>query len=256
MKKQSLIGIIAVVVIVVGGGIYFMSNKTTKNTSVQATTTSNVSNTTASTVNTSNNNTNTKATFSKQEQDNYYKLSQNAGDIGTPSASMTTNLNQGKTINGNTYYKVYNYDTRAAYGDDTSSVTDGNYSHFVGSKIISLDGNSIPSSEFGTISSSNVSNADLESQLAKITALYVEGYTANNPKLQTSANDNYESNLNEVPAISVNLNNTKNMNNETLYEVNVTINNKVISIYVGLDGYIYISSPNSFNELFFPNQTA
>ena len=247
MKKGYLTGIIIVIaVVVVGGGIYFYktSSKDSNATTSQPTKITN-----------STNGTNIKATFTNQEQENYYKLSQNAGDIGTPSASMTTNLDQSKVINGVSYYKTYSYDTRAAFGNDTSTPTNNNYSHLINSKILSLTGQTIPIAQFGEINVSNLSTEQIKVQIAKIAALYVEGYTSNNPKLESNANNNYESNLNESPKIVVNLDNIQNVNNETLYNVNITINNKVIPIYVGLDGYIYISDSNYFNELFFPNNS-
>ena len=246
MKKGYLTGIIIVIaVVVVGGGIYFYKTSSKNLNAITPQSTTNLSNTNTST---------TKTTFTNQEQKNYYKLSQNAGDIGTPSASMTTNLDQAKVINGVSYYKTYSYDTRAAFGNDTSIPTNNNYSHLINTKVISLTGQTIPTNQFGKIGVSNLSTEQIKTQIAKIAALYIEGYTANNPKLEPNANNNYESNLNESPNIEVNLNNIQNINNKTLYNVNITINNKVIPIYVGLDGYIYISNSNYFNELFFPNK--
>ena len=246
MKKEYLTGItIVIAVVVIGGGIYFYKSSSKS---------SNITPSQSTTIATSTNGTNIKATFTNQEQENYYKLSQNVGDIGTPSASLTTNLDQSKVINGVSYYKTYSYDTRAAFGNDTSAPANNNYSHLINTKVISLTGQTIPTNQFGKLSVSDLSTEQIKTQIAKIAALYIEGYTANNPKLEPNANNNYESNLNESPNIEVNLNNIQNVNNETLYNVNITINNKVIPIYVGLDGYIYISNSNYFNELFFPNK--
>ncbi|MGL5577035.1 MAG: hypothetical protein ACRDCW_15965 [Sarcina sp.] len=242
MKKKYLIGII---IVIIGIGLYVFFHKSQINKSIVKTSIN------ASIENSLNI---VKPSFTSQEQNIYYKLSQNVGDIGMPSAAMTTNLDQGKLINGSIYYKTYSYDTRAAYENDNSTPNDGNYSHLVSSKIINLTGGSILNNEFGVINSSNLSGAQIENQVAKIASLYVEGYTANNPNLQSSTNSDYESNLNEVPIISVNLSNTKNINNEILYNAIIKLNNKQIPIYVGLDGYIYISSESYFNQIFFPNK--
>lgn len=249
MKKGYLIGGIIVVIVVVGVSSYALLHKSNnKETTAQITTNS------SATTSSQNSSNVIKPSFTSQEQNNYYKLSQNVGDIGMPSASMTTNLNQSKVINGTSYYKTYSYDTRAAYQNDTSTPSNNNYSHLINTKIMSLNSQTVSNETFGTIDTSNLSNNQIQNQIAQIAALYVEGYTANNPNLEVSSNSDYESNLNEVPTLSVDLNNTKNINNETLYNVIVTLNNKEIPIYVGLDGYIYISSENYFNELFFPNK--
>lgn len=244
MKKGYLIGGI-IIAIGVGIASYALTSKLQVN-----------QNTIQTSINilTQNSSNIIKPTFTTQEQSTYYKLSQNVGDIGMPSASMTTNLNEPKEINGVAYYKTYSYDTRAAYQNDTSTPTNNNYSHLIDSKIISLNGASISNDLFGTLNTSELSNTQIENEIAKIAAMYVEGYTANNPSIKPGVNDDYESNLNEIPIMSVNLNITKNINNETLYNVIVTLNNKQIPIYVGLDGYIYIASENYFNELFFPNK--
>ena len=246
MEKKYLIGIVAVIIIIGVGSYAIVHKSSSKNISSTNNINQDISN--------SSKGINIKVTFTNQEQENYYKLSQNVGDIGIPSASMTTNLKQSKIINGIVYYKTYSYDTRSAYGNDTSNSSNNNFSHLISTKIISLDGQSISNSQFGEINKSNLSKTEMETQIAQIAALYVEGYTANNPKIKSGANSNYESNLNEAPSITVNLDNNQNMNNETLYNVNITINNKIIPIYVGLDGYIYISTSNYFNDLFFPNE--
>lgn len=253
MKKGYIIGII-IIVIIFGVGTYAVAKNASSKSHLTTTTNEVATKATKATNSNSTNEVATKATFSSQEQENYYKLSQNVGDIGVPSPAMTTNLSQPKTINGVEYYKTYSYDTRAAYGDDTASSNDGNYAHLVSSKVMSLNGQSLQASQFGEVNTSNLSKAELENQIYKIAALYVEGYTANNPNLELNSNDDYQGNLNEAPSITVNLDNTKTVNNETLYNVNANVNNYNIPIYVGLDGYIYISSENYYNELFFPNE--
>lgn len=247
MKKGYILGIIIVVAIVGIGSYAIVKNSLSKTQSIPITSK-------ATNLNNSNSTNNTNSTFSNQEQENYYKLSQNVGDIGVPSPAMTTNLSQPQTVNGVEYYKTYSYDTRGAYGDNISNSNDGNYAHLVSSKIMSLNGQSLQANQSGQISTNNLSKTELESQIYKIASLYVEGYTANNPNLEANSNDDYQGNLNASPNITINLNNTKSMNNETLYNANVTINNHTVPIYVGLDGYIYVSSENYYNELFFPDE--
>lgn len=267
MKKGYLVGILAViVVVVVGCGVYFMNKPSTK------TTTQNNQATTQTQENTSSNQNNkqnadttsktssdsatpaTSSNFTQAQQQDYYKLSQNVGAIGLPSASMTCNINAYKTINGINYYKTYNYNTRAAYKNDNTTPENGNYSHLVSSKVISLDGQTISESDFGTLDTSKLTPTQIENEVQKIASLYVEGYTANNPNLVTDSNNDYEGNLNAQPQMSVDIGDTKNVNGETLYNVIVDINNFKTPIFVGLDGYIYIANETLYNQLFFPNK--
>ncbi len=249
MKKGSLIATGVIGLIIVAGGCityaYESSGKLAKAETL-----------TVSANNSSNSNLTKylKTTFTQTESDNYYKLSQNVGDIGLPSPSMTVNLNSYKTINGINYYKTYSYDTRADYKNDTTTPTDGNYSHLLNSKIVSLDGQTISANAFGKLDFSKLTNEEKFNDIYKIASMYVEGYTANNPKLVQNSNDNYEGNLNATPPLSVNLSKTKEFNNETLYEVTVDINNFKTPIYVGLDGYVYVASQTDFYQLFFPNK--
>lgn len=250
MKAKSIIGIVVAIGVIVVGGIYIdssMNNKSTINNTKAVGTIA---------VAKENNQTfkSTKVPFSQNETDSYYKLSQVVGDIGLPSGSMTTNLNLYNTINGVNYYKTYTYDTRSAYNNDNTTPVNGNYSHLSNMKIVSLDGQSLSESQFGTLNTSKLSNSDIESQIYKIASMYVEGYTANNPKFVVNANDNYEGNLNAEPTLAINLSNTKSMNNETLYAVTVSINNNNVTMYVGLDGYVYVASQSDYNKLFFPNK--
>ena len=250
MKKNAIVGIIIAIGIVIIGGYYTYSHfDKTSNNNPKAVGSLAINN---------NSNTqkvqSTKVSFSKTEVDSYYKLSQVVGDIGLPSASMTTNINLYNTINGVNYYKAYSYDTRAAYNNDNTTEENGNYSHLSNVKIVSLEGQTLTESEFGKLNTKNLTSQDKTNQIYKIASMYVEGYTANNPNLVINANDNYEGNLNAEPTLNVTLGNTKTVNNETLYRVTVNINNNEITMYVGLDGYIYISSQNDFNKIFFPNK--
>ena len=261
MKKGIIIVIIALIIIC-GGGYYIYSrsnNKTDLNTGTTAMQSDNNQNKTDIKQNSNiasqdKNTQEDKELFSKEDMGNYYKLSQNVGDIGLPSSSMTTNLDSYKTINGVNYYSTYSYDTRSAYGNDTSVVKDGNHSHLVSSKIISLDKKSISRSDFGKISADNLNDMQLEREISRIAAMYIEGYTANDPSLVVNENDNYEGNLNILPDMKVNINNFKVINNEKVYQVVVNLNNYTIPLYVGLDGYVYVSSEQDYDELFFPNR--
>lgn len=193
-------------------------------------------------------------TFSAKDMQTYYKLSQNVGDIGLPSAAMTTNLDEPKTINGVEYYSTYSYNTRAAYNNDSSTPQNGNYSHLIKEAVVSLSGQKIPRTEFGTIDTSKLNSTQITNQVYRIAAQYVEGYTANNPNLVLEANNNYEGDLNSVPDLTVSLNDPKTSDHGNLYKVMVNINEFNTPIYVGLDGYIFVPSQQDFYQLFFPNK--
>ncbi|MGL5067850.1 MAG: hypothetical protein ACRC6T_08560 [Sarcina sp.] len=264
--KKGIIGIIVIAIVAVGGYIVY-SHTTTQKISPISTTNTGSDGKTSDGKNLSSTNekqvqkevsssSQNGVNFTKSDMSNYYKLSQNVGDIGLPSASMTTNLDAYKTIGGVNYYSTYSYDTRAAYQNDTSKPVEGNYSHMINSKIISLDGKTVSDSAFKTIDSSKMSQKDIVTQVYKIAAMYVEGYTANDPTLVVSANDNYEGNLNVIPQMKVNLDNFKDSKKGKLYEVTASLNGYETPIYVGLDGYIYVSSEQDFNQLFFPNKVS
>ena len=176
-----------------------------------------------------------------------------------PSNSITVNLNNTVTINGEAYYKVYNYATRSAY--TTPEIYEGennNFSQLMSEPIyvsesggVIKDASSSTSTEFNN-NLENLSQNEQYNSLYQIVAEYVEGYTANNPNYKLSKNDNYEGNLNNVPTIKINLNNYKIINNIKCYEATVSLNSKEITIYAALDGYIYVPSKTNYEELFFP----
>lgn len=176
-----------------------------------------------------------------------------------PSNSITVNLNNTVTINGETYYKVYNYATRSAY--TTPEIYEGennNFSQLISEPIyvsesggVIKDASSSTSAEFNN-NLENLSQNEQYNSLYQIVAEYVEGYTANNPNYKLSKNDNYEGNLNNVPTIKINLNTYKTINNIKCYEATVSLNSKEITIYAALDGYIYVPSKTNYEELFFP----
>ena len=189
----------------------------------------------------------------------YCKLEQAVGDEGMPSDSITVNLNNTVTINGEAYYKVYNYATRSAY--TTPEIYEGennNFSQLMSEPIyvsesggVIKDASSSTSTEFNN-NLENLSQNEQYNSLYQIVAEYVEGYTANNPNYKLSKNDNYEGNLNNVPTIKINLNTYKTINNIKCYEATVSLNSKEITIYAALDGYIYVPSKTNYEELFFP----
>ena len=200
-----------------------------------------------------------KPLFSTAESNLYYKLEQAVGDEGMPSNSITVNLNNTVTINGEAYYKVYNYATRSAY--TTPKINEGennNFSQLMSEPIyvsesggVIKDASSSTSTEFNN-NLENLSQNEQYNSLYQIVAEYVEGYTANNPNYKLSKNDNYEGNLNNVPTIKINLNTYKTINNIKCYEATVSLNSKEITIYAALDGYIYVPSKTNYEELFFP----
>ena len=173
-----------------------------------------------------------------------------------PSDSITVNLNNTVTINGEAYYKVYNYATRSAY--TTPEIYEGennNFSQLMSEPIyvsesggVIKDTSSSTSTEFNN-NLENLSQNEQYNSLYQIVAEYVEGYTANNPNYKLSKNDNYEGNLNNAPTIKINLNTYKTIK---CYEATVSLNSKEITIYAALDGYIYVPSKTNYEELFFP----
>lgn len=244
MSKNKLIVLIVVAVIIVCGVGYYGY------TTVKANTVSE---------NTGNSLKENKPLFSTAESNLYYKLEQAVGDEGMPSNSITVNLNNTVTINGETYYKVYNYATRSAY--TTPEIYEGennNFSQLMSEPIyvsesggVIKDASSSTSAEFNN-NLENLSQNEQYNSLYQIVAEYVEGYTANNPNYKLSKNDNYEGNLNNVPTIKINLNTYKTINNIKCYEATVSLNSKEITIYAALDGYIYVPSKTNYEELFFP----
>ena len=244
MSKNKLIVLIVVAVIVVCGVGYYGY------TTVKANTVSE---------NTGNSLKENKPLFSTAESNLYYKLEQAVGDEGMPSDSITVNLNNTVTINGEAYYKVYNYATRSAY--TTPEIYEGennNFSQLISEPIyvsesggVIKDASSSTSTEFNN-NLENLSQNEQYNSLYEIVAEYVEGYTANNPNYKLSKNDNYEGNLNNVPTIKINLNTYKTINNIKCYEATVSLNSKEITIYAALDGYIYVPSKTNYEELFFP----
>ena len=173
-----------------------------------------------------------------------------------PSDSITVNLNNTVTINGEAYYKVYNYATRSAY--TTPEIYEGennNFSQLMSEPIyvserggVIKDASSSTSTEFNN-NLENLSQNEQYNSLYQIVAEYVEGYTANNFNYKLSKNDNYEGNLNNAPTIKINLNTYKTIK---CYEATVSLNLKEITIYAALDGYIYVPSKTNYEELFFP----
>lgn len=248
--------IIPIIVVAVACGVGYYCYHVVKTNTVSENTTTSSSSTSATT---SNNLTVDNPLFSTGQSSLYYKLEQAVGDTGMPSDSITVNLNNSVTINGETYYKVYNYATRSAY---TTPIiyegTDNNFSQLVSEPVyVSENGNIVKdaSSEVTTEFNDNLSklsNEEKYNSLYQIVAEYVEGYTANNPNYKTEDNDNYEGDLNDAPTIKINMDNYKTINNMDCYEATVTLNSKEITIYVALDGYIYVQSKTDYEELFFP----
>lgn len=197
--------------------------------------------------------------FSTDQSNLYYKLEQVIGDIGMPSNSITVNLENSVTINGETYYKVYNYATRAAY--TTPVIYEGkenNFSQLVSRPIyVSEDGqiikdvsNKIEKNYYDNLN--KLSNEEKYNSLYQIVAEYVEGYTANNPNYKLDKNDNYQGELNNSPNMKIDVSSYKTINNVKCYKATINLDSKNITIYVALDGYIYIQSKADYEKLFFP----
>ena len=240
MKVKKIIPIIVAAVVVVGGiTVYCTTASATDNSRSDLT------------IN--------DPLFSTNQSSLYYKLEQAIGDEGMPSDSITVNLNNTVNINGEEYYKVYNYATRSAYttpkiykssnNNFSQSVSDPVYVSSSGSII--KEASSLITKDFNN-NLENLSQNEKYNSIYQIVAEYVEGYTANNPNYKLSENDNYEGNLNNIPNIKIDLNNYKIINNIKCYKAIIHLNLKEIIIYAGLDGYIYIPSKINYEELFFP----
>lgn len=243
--KKIIIPLVVVAIIVVGGVVIYCSTASASTNSITSSSSS------ALTVN--------NPLFSTGQSNFYYKLEQAVGDEGMPSDSITVNLNNTVTINGEAYYKVYNYATRSAY--TTPEIYEGNsdnFSQLISEPVyVSENGNVVKDASSSTITEFNnnlekLSEEEQYTSLYQIATEYVEGYTANNPNYKLSKNDNYEGDLNDAPTIKINLNTYKTINNIKCYKATVSLNSKEITIYVALDGFVYVPSKTSYEELFFP----
>ena len=240
MKVKRIIPIIVAAVVIVGGITVYYNIASATDNSISSLTVNN-------------------PLFSTNQSSLYYKLEQAIGDEGMPSDSITVNLNNTVNINGEEYYKVYNYATRSAYttpkiykssnNNFSQSVSDPVYVSSSGSII--KEASSLITKDFNN-NLENLSQNEKYNSIYQIVAEYVEGYTANNPNYKLSENDNYEGNLNNIPNIKIDLNNYKIINNIKCYKAIIHLNLKEIIIYAGLDGYIYIPSKINYEELFFP----
>ena len=240
MKVKRIIPIIVAAVVIVGGITVYYTIASATDNSISSLTVNN-------------------PLFSTNQSSLYYKLEQAIGDEGMPSDSITVNLNNTVNINGEEYYKVYNYATRSAYttpkiykssnNNFSQSVSDPVYVSSSGSII--KEASSLITKDFNN-NLENLSQNEKYNSIYQIVAEYVEGYTANNPNYKLSENDNYEGNLNNIPNIKIDLNNYKIINNIKCYKAIIHLNSKEIIIYAGLDGYIYIPSKINYEELFFP----
>ena len=240
MKVKRIIPIIVAAVVIFGGITVYYTIASATDTSISSLTVNN-------------------PLFSTNQSSLYYKLEQAIGDEGMPSDSITVNLNNTVNINGEEYYKVYNYATRSAYttpkiykssnNNFSQSVSDPVYVSSSGSII--KEASSLITKDFNN-NLENLSQNEKYNSIYQIVAEYVEGYTANNPNYKLSENDNYEGNLNNIPNIKIDLNNYKIINNIKCYKAIIHLNLKEIIIYAGLDGYIYIPSKINYEELFFP----
>lgn len=240
MKVKRIIPIIVAAVVSVGGITVYYTIASATDNSISSLTVNN-------------------PLFSTNQSSLYYKLEQAIGDEGMPSDSITVNLNNTVNINGEEYYKVYNYATRSAYttpkiykssnNNFSQSVSDPVYVSSSGSII--KEASSLITKDFNN-NLENLSQNEKYNSIYQIVAEYVEGYTANNPNYKLSENDNYEGNLNNIPNIKIDLNNYKIINNIKCYKAIIHLNLKEIIIYAGLDGYIYIPSKINYEELFFP----
>lgn len=240
MKVKRIIPIIVAAVVIVGGITVYYTTASATDNSISSLTVNN-------------------PLFSTNQSSLYYKLEQSIGDEGMPSDSITVNLNNTVNINGEEYYKVYNYATRSAY--TTPKIyksSNNNFSQLVSNPVYISNSGSVIKEASSSITKNfnsnleNLSENEKYNSIYQIVAEYVEGYTANNPNYKLSENDNYEGNLNNIPNIKIDLNNYKIINNMKCYRAEIDLNSKEIVIYAGLDGFIYVPAKINYEELFFP----
>ena len=176
MKVKRIIPIIVAAVVIVGGITVYYTIASATDNSISSLTVNN-------------------PLFSTNQSSLYYKLEQAIGDEGMPSDSITVNLNNTVNINGEEYYKVYNYATRSAYttpkiykssnNNFSQSVSDPVYVSSSGSII--KEASSLITKDFNN-NLENLSQNEKYNSIYQIVAEYVEGYTANNPNYKLSEN--------------------------------------------------------------------
>lgn len=259
MKKFKIIfAIIIVLIIILVGFLIFKNFNSTKkiknNISTEKNTTERA---THSSKEKNNPNELTLPTplFTTEQKDTYYKISTIVGNIGLPSNSLVTNLDNYKTIDGINYYDAYSYATRTSYKgpvvhEDANNNFSGEMNHY---NLVGLNGKKLESSNVSSSENTNkLSNEEKYVQIYKIASEYIEGYTANYPNIKVEANDNYEGNLDDVPPIKVDLKDSKKIAGNETYKVTVSINGFNTSLYIGLNGYIFVKSEQDYEQLFFP----
>lgn len=260
MKKLKVILPLIIVLILLFIGIFLFTKYHNKKNNINSKNNSPTYLSTNSNKKNSSSSTNNKISlptplFTNTQKAEYYKLSTVEGDIGLPSSSLVTNLDNYITVNGIKYFDSYSYDTRASYKspvlrEDSNNNFAGEIkeNHYVGLNGTILSNTTEKSSE----NINNLSNEEKYVQLYKIASEYIEGYTANYPNVEVQSNDNYEGNLNDITNLKINLNDSKEISNHKVYKVTVSLNNFTTDIYVSLDGYIFVPTAQAFEQLFFP----
>ncbi|MGL4450133.1 MAG: hypothetical protein ACRCTZ_02940 [Sarcina sp.] len=173
---------------------------------------------------------------------------------GAGTISAVINLDYYSVINGQKYYAIYGntipetnwYMAGAGPFPDSN----GNYSQlqFVG--YANQYGNKISQSEFlnGQLSfnpndTSNLSQQDITNMIKKIGIMYAtySGFLQSAQQFNASELTNYAGN------ITVNINNTKNINGQTYYEVEYKEGQP---FYISLTGNIYVSQEHYLSTIF------
>lgn len=260
MKKSKIISIIIgiiIIIIIIIGAFLVHNNSISKSVKKKDTTTKTTKSANATNVTKDDSQKLSLPTplFTDEQKTNYYKISQAVGDIGLPSNSLVTNLDNYKVIDGVKYFDAYSYATRTSLTtpvlrEDANNNFSGQVNEY---KLVGLNGKKLDNSNVASSEDiNNLSSEDKYIQLYKIASEYIEGYTANYPNMKIESNDNYEGNLNDITDLKIDLNNTKVIAGHKTYEVIVDINNFHTPIYVGLDGYIFVSTPTDYEQLFFP----
>lgn len=172
---------------------------------------------------------------------------------GAGSGSLLMNLNYYSVVNGIKYYEVYSNEIPNVnwhMGGIPTPNSNGNYSQLSLKGYISSNGTTISQQQFldGNLSfnlnnPTNLSNNDIYNMVRKIAIEYKEwlGIGESSQNFDSSLLTNYSSGL------TINLNNTKNINGQTYYEVEYVSGEP---FYVSLSGDIYLNNVAYLSKVF------
>lgn len=163
------------------------------------------------------------------------------------------NLDYYSIVNGQKYYAIYQNTLNGTnwYMAGTAPFQhDGNYSNvqFLGyfdasgqkiSKLQFMNGNK----SFDINNTSNLSNTEIQNMLRKIAIIYVECFGFDKSYITINTNELTDYNGN----ISININNTKEIDGQTYYEVEFVSGEP---FYISLSGNIYVAQEHYLAKIF------